>query len=81
MGTRHLYWILMGPSFAVQRDRFPALIILLVLYQQGDNSRVRCGTRGIAETLTSGLLAYAVPIGTDVIPRGLLLLLGLLQGV
>jgi hypothetical protein len=39
------------------------LIILLVLYQQGDNSRVRCGTTGIAEALPSGLLAYAVPRG------------------
>jgi hypothetical protein len=63
MGTRHLYCIRTGPSFAVQRDRFPALIILLVLYQQGDNSRVRCGTSGIAEALPSGLLAYAVPRG------------------
>jgi hypothetical protein len=39
------------------------LLILLLLYQQGDNSRVRCGTSGIAEALPSGVLAYAVPRG------------------
>jgi hypothetical protein len=36
------------------------LLLLLVLYKQGDKSRVRCGTREIAEALPSGLLAYAV---------------------